>query len=315
MWSSASPIGSSSRPHSAGLRSQRCWDRGSAARRLSPGNSPRPGTRPSSIPRLGAGRPPARQPGAGPGRPRGARRAGRDPAPAAIVQRPARPGGSTRDAGALPDPGQRVAALGARRVGIAGGSGGVRRADGIRPSARPARRHAADSGCAAGCRDRTWPRRTKTAWRGATASFARFLERDVPQLGIRIPAAAMRRFWTMLAHWHGQTWNAFRAGPGARGVRQDRARLPGPADRHLHGPPTPALVRECREAPSEGAQGLPARYGSAARAARHPRRDGAARSTRASVRPGRGSRSSRFCVRCAAATPGSGARTGVASWT
>lgn len=35
-----------------------------------------------------------------------------------------------------------------------------------------------------------------------------FLERDIPQLGINIPAVAMRRFWTMLAHYHGQTWNA-----------------------------------------------------------------------------------------------------------
>jgi predicted AAA+ superfamily ATPase len=35
-----------------------------------------------------------------------------------------------------------------------------------------------------------------------------FLERDIPQLGISIPASAMRRFWTMLAHYHGQTWNA-----------------------------------------------------------------------------------------------------------
>ncbi|MBD3236508.1 MAG: AAA family ATPase, partial [Candidatus Eisenbacteria bacterium] len=44
------------------------------------------------------------------------------------------------------------------------------------------------------------------AWR---ESFIRtFLERDVPQLGISIPAPAMRRFWTMLAHSHGQTWNA-----------------------------------------------------------------------------------------------------------
>jgi len=44
------------------------------------------------------------------------------------------------------------------------------------------------------------------AWR---EGFIRtFLERDIPQLGIRIPAAAMRRFWTMLAHAHGQTWNA-----------------------------------------------------------------------------------------------------------
>jgi predicted AAA+ superfamily ATPase len=34
-----------------------------------------------------------------------------------------------------------------------------------------------------------------------------FLERDVPQLGIRIPAEALRRFWMMLAHFHGQLWN------------------------------------------------------------------------------------------------------------
>jgi len=44
------------------------------------------------------------------------------------------------------------------------------------------------------------------AWR---EDFIRtFLERDLPQLGISIPAAAMRRFWSMLAHYHGQTWNA-----------------------------------------------------------------------------------------------------------
>ena len=35
-----------------------------------------------------------------------------------------------------------------------------------------------------------------------------FLERDLPQLGINIPAITMRRFWMMLAHYHGQTWNA-----------------------------------------------------------------------------------------------------------
>jgi predicted AAA+ superfamily ATPase len=35
-----------------------------------------------------------------------------------------------------------------------------------------------------------------------------FLERDIPQLGVRIPAVALRRFWSMLAHYHGQTWNA-----------------------------------------------------------------------------------------------------------
>jgi hypothetical protein len=35
-----------------------------------------------------------------------------------------------------------------------------------------------------------------------------FLERDIPQLGIRIPAHALHRFWIMVAHYHGQVWNA-----------------------------------------------------------------------------------------------------------
>jgi predicted AAA+ superfamily ATPase len=35
-----------------------------------------------------------------------------------------------------------------------------------------------------------------------------FLERDLPQLGITVRSTTMRRFWTMLAHYHGQTWNA-----------------------------------------------------------------------------------------------------------
>jgi len=42
-------------------------------------------------------------------------------------------------------------------------------------------------------------------WRDA---FIRtYLERDLPQLGINLPAITLRRFWTMLAHYHGQTWN------------------------------------------------------------------------------------------------------------
>ena len=34
------------------------------------------------------------------------------------------------------------------------------------------------------------------------------LERDLPPLGITIPATTLRRFWTMVAHCHGQKWNA-----------------------------------------------------------------------------------------------------------
>jgi len=48
------------------------------------------------------------------------------------------------------------------------------------------------------------------AWR---EGFVRtFLERDLPQFGIRVAAPAMRRFWTMLAHSHGQLWNGSELG-------------------------------------------------------------------------------------------------------
>ena len=44
-----------------------------------------------------------------------------------------------------------------------------------------------------------------TRWR--EAFIATFLERDIPQLGFRMPAETLRRFWTMLSHFHGQVWN------------------------------------------------------------------------------------------------------------
>ena len=43
------------------------------------------------------------------------------------------------------------------------------------------------------------------AWRDDY--IATFLERDLANLGIRIPPTTMRRFWSMLAHSHGQFWN------------------------------------------------------------------------------------------------------------
>ncbi len=50
-----------------------------------------------------------------------------------------------------------------------------------------------------------------------------FLERDVPQMGLNIPAPIFRRFWAMLAHSHGQIWNA--ADPAASlGVSQPTVR-------------------------------------------------------------------------------------------
>jgi len=56
---------------------------------------------------------------------------------------------------------------------------------------------------------RSWLAATDRAsqrWR--EAFVATFLERDIPQLGIRVPSETLRRFWVMLAHYHGQTWNA-----------------------------------------------------------------------------------------------------------
>lgn len=65
------------------------------------------------------------------------------------------------------------------------------------------------------------------AWR---EGFIRtFLQRDLPQLGITIPAPAMRRFWTMIAHYHGQTWNASAIG-----------RSLGVSDKTVSGPHTVA---------------------------------------------------------------------------
>lgn len=40
-------------------------------------------------------------------------------------------------------------------------------------------------------------------------SFIRtFIERDLPQLGVRVPATTLSRFWSMLAHYHAQVWNS-----------------------------------------------------------------------------------------------------------
>jgi hypothetical protein len=43
-------------------------------------------------------------------------------------------------------------------------------------------------------------------WRRAFVQT--FLERDLPQFGLHLPAPTMRRFWTMVAHVHGSVWNS-----------------------------------------------------------------------------------------------------------
>lgn len=46
------------------------------------------------------------------------------------------------------------------------------------------------------------------SWRWREDFVTTFLGRDLPSLGIRVPATTLERFWAMLAHHHGQTWNS-----------------------------------------------------------------------------------------------------------
>jgi len=48
-----------------------------------------------------------------------------------------------------------------------------------------------------------------TEWRKDFVST--FLERDVPQFGVKIPSTSLFRFWSVLAHYHGQIWNVAEA--------------------------------------------------------------------------------------------------------
>ena len=111
--------------------------------------------------------------------------------------------------GALPDPRQCLGRPAAPELGESGGPHG---AD------RDRRLH---RGRARAPRQRTtlWRRggfplvlpgahASRTASPGASSSSSTLLERDLPQWGVRVPAAALQRFWTMVAHYHGQTWNA-----------------------------------------------------------------------------------------------------------
>jgi predicted AAA+ superfamily ATPase len=52
--------------------------------------------------------------------------------------------------------------------------------------------------------------RDSLKWRNAFLQA--FVERDLRQLGVDLPPVAVRRFLTMLAHYHGRTWNASEVG-------------------------------------------------------------------------------------------------------
>ena len=50
------------------------------------------------------------------------------------------------------------------------------------------------------------------SWKWRQDFLRTFLERDLPQLGVRVGAEMLRRFLTMVAHYHGQVWNATEIG-------------------------------------------------------------------------------------------------------
>ena len=57
-----------------------------------------------------------------------------------------------------------------------------------------------------------------TAFQWRQDFIATFLQRDLPALGVRVPAETLRRFWTMLAHLHGQLFNASQLGRSLGGA-------------------------------------------------------------------------------------------------
>ncbi len=52
----------------------------------------------------------------------------------------------------------------------------------------------------------------RVSWEWRSNFVRTFLERDIPQLGLRTPSRTLDRFWSMLAHYHAQVWNASELG-------------------------------------------------------------------------------------------------------
>ena len=86
-----------------------------------------------------------------------------------------------------------------------------------------------------------------------------FLTRDIPQLGITIPAEQLRRFWLMIAHYHGADLECLGNRRLARHQLQDRPALPRHPHRRVHDPVLAVLDREPWQARAQSAEDLSAR--------------------------------------------------------
>ena len=107
---------------------------------------------------------------------------------------------------------------------------------------------------------RAWLAPSSPAWTRWMQSFTQtFLERDIPGPGSRVSATAIGRFWRMLAHCHGQVWNAAALARSmdvsVTAVNRYRDLLAGTFMIRV----LPPWVRKSRQAAGEVAEGVPAR--------------------------------------------------------
>ena len=114
---------------------------------------------------------------------------------------------------------------------------------------------------------------TSLRWR---RDFIRtYLERDIPQFGVRIPAETLRRFWTMLAHSQAGILNAAQL---ARGIGVTGSTVAHYLDLLvdlLLVAPASTLAQQRRQTPGKVAQGLHSRQWAGSRATRAREQGGA----------------------------------------
>ena len=142
-----------------------------------------------------------------------------------------------------------------------------------------------------------------------------FLTRDIPQLGITIPAEQLRRFWLMIAHYHGQTWNASEIA-GSLGINYKTAQhyldiLTGAFMIRSLPSWTENLGKRVRKAPK-----IYLRDSGLFHACRTSARCLSSRPTPNSARRGKGWRSNTCCASCAPsrARPSTGPPTAARNW-
>ena len=142
-----------------------------------------------------------------------------------------------------------------------------------------------------------------------------FLERDLPGLFPRIPTGTFYRFWSMVAHYHGQVWKRGRARPLPGRQRADGAPVPGSARGDVPAADPAALACQCRQAPGQGAQGVLPGLGPAATSSWASRPPGTWSATPRSAPPGKAMWSRKPWPRPNRTRPTSGPPTGERSWT